>query len=78
MKIVSFNVNGLRAVLQKNFIQDFYSFDADIFSLNETKLSEVKDKFNFEPEGRVDLTSAWRTIPSLYLIDVREGVLIAI
>lgn len=51
MKIVSFNVNGLRAVLQKNFIQDFYSFDADIFSLNETKLSEVKDKFNFEPEG---------------------------
>lgn len=51
MKIVSFNVNGLRAVLQKNFIQEFYSFDADIFSLNETKLSEVKDKFNFEPEG---------------------------
>ena len=31
MKLVSFNVNGLRAVLQKNFIQDFYSFDADIF-----------------------------------------------
>ena len=51
MKIVSFNVNGLRAVLQKYFIQDFYSFEADIFSLNETKLSEVKDKFNFEPEG---------------------------
>lgn len=51
MKIVSFNVNGLRAILQKNFIDDFKSFDADIFSLNETKLSEVKDDFIFNPEG---------------------------
>lgn len=51
MKIVSFNVNGLRAILQKNFISDFNSLDADIFSLNETKLSEVKEKFNFTPEG---------------------------
>ena len=51
MRIVSFNVNGLRAILQKNFEKDFHSFDSTIFSLNETKLSEVKDKFNFEPEG---------------------------
>lgn len=51
MKIVSFNVNGLRAILQKNFINDFKMFDADIFSLNETKLSDVKDKFHFTPEG---------------------------
>lgn len=51
MKIVSFNVNGLRAILQKDFVNDFNNFNADIFSLNETKLSEVKDKYNFEPEG---------------------------
>lgn len=51
MKIVSFNVNGLRAILQKNFINDFYKFNADIFSLNETKLSEVKGDFYFSPEG---------------------------
>lgn len=51
MKIVSFNVNGLRAILQKNFINDFHDLNADIFSLNETKLSEVKDTFNFSPEG---------------------------
>ena len=51
MKIVSFNVNGLRAILQKDFIKDFNEFDADIFSLNETKLSEVKETFNFTPEG---------------------------
>ena len=51
MKIVSFNVNGLRAILQKNFINDFNNLNADIFSLNETKLSEVKETFNFTPEG---------------------------
>ncbi len=51
MKIVSFNVNGLRAILQKNFINDFNNLNADIFSLNETKLSEVRETFNFTPEG---------------------------
>ena len=51
MKIVSFNVNGLRAILQKNFINDFNNLNADIFSLNETRLSEVKETFNFTPEG---------------------------
>ena len=49
MKFVSFNVNGLRAILKKTFIEDFYKFDADIFSLNETKLSD--DSFPFMPEG---------------------------
>ena len=49
MKIVSFNVNGLRAILNKNFIEDFKKIDADIFSLNETKLSD--DLFPFLPNG---------------------------
>ena len=52
MKIVSFNVNGIRAILKKNFIEDFYSFNADIFSLNETKYSEDEHiNFPFNPEG---------------------------
>lgn len=51
MKIVSFNVNGLRAILKKDFIRDFLLLDADIFSINETKLSEVKDSFCYEPDG---------------------------
>ena len=51
MKIVSFNVNGLRAILKKDFIKDFNDLDADIFSLNETKLSTVEDEFYFNPEG---------------------------
>ena len=36
MKIVSFNVNGIRAILQKNFKEDFAMLNADVFSLNET------------------------------------------
>lgn len=52
MKIVSFNVNGIRAILQKDFIKDFKDLDADIFSLNETKLSDdLFNEFPFNPEG---------------------------
>ena len=51
MKIVSFNVNGIRAILAKTFEDDFKKINADIFSLNETKLSEdgFKDVFPFNP-----------------------------
>lgn len=52
MKIVSFNVNGIRAILAKDFIKYFNDLNADIFSLNETKYSEDEHlKFPFEPEG---------------------------
>ena len=44
MKIVSFNVNGIRAILKKDFIESFNKLNADIFSLNETKLSEDEFK----------------------------------
>ena len=40
MKIISFNVNGIRAILKKDFENDFKKLNADIFSLNETKLNE--------------------------------------
>ncbi len=40
MKLVSWNVNGLRAVLKKNFMEVFEQEDADIFCLQETKLQE--------------------------------------
>ena len=40
IKLVSWNVNGLRAVLKKDFIQSFRLLDADIFGIQETKLQE--------------------------------------
>lgn len=52
MKIVSFNVNGIRAILKKDFEKDFGNFNADIFSINETKFSlEGNESFPFHPEG---------------------------
>ncbi len=38
MKLISWNVNGLRAVMGKNFMEDFNKLDADFFCLQETKL----------------------------------------
>ena len=49
MKFVSWNVNGLRACMQKGFEDFFNSIDADIFCLQETKLQE--EQMCFFPEG---------------------------
>lgn len=38
MKFVSWNVNGLRACVQKDFMKSFEKLDADFFCLQETKL----------------------------------------
>ncbi len=40
MKFVSWNVNGLRACLEKDFTGIFSNFDADIFALQETKMQQ--------------------------------------
>ena len=40
MKFVSWNVNGLRAVMKKDFMDSFRKLDADIFCVQETKLQE--------------------------------------
>ena len=38
MKLISWNVNGLRACMQKGFMEYFKEADADIFCLQETKM----------------------------------------
>ena len=40
MRFISWNVNGLRACVGKNFMEAFESLDADVFCLQETKLQE--------------------------------------
>lgn len=40
MKLISWNVNGLRAVINKGFNDFFKEIDADIFSIQETKMQE--------------------------------------
>lgn len=49
MKMISWNVNGLRACVGKGFIDFFDSVNADIFCLQETKLQA--GQIDFEPEG---------------------------
>ena len=38
MKFISWNVNGLRACVQKGFIESFRQLDADVFCIQESKL----------------------------------------
>jgi exodeoxyribonuclease III len=40
MKLVSWNVNGIRACVKKGFLDYFHEVDADLFCLQETKLQE--------------------------------------
>ncbi len=48
MKIVSWNVNGLRAAMKKGFEDFFKSIDADIFAIQETKMQEEQKEWSFE------------------------------
>ncbi len=49
MKIVTWNVNGLRACYGKGFEDFFREADADMFCIQETKLQ--RGDFEFDPEG---------------------------
>lgn len=49
MKLISWNVNGLRACMNKDFEKFFNEIDADIFCLQETKLQA--GQIDFAPEG---------------------------
>jgi len=48
MKLVSWNVNGLRACVKKGFLDYFNEMDADIFCVQETKLQEGQIELDLE------------------------------
>lgn len=47
LKLISWNVNGLRAIVGKGFADIFAELDADIFALQETKLQEGQIDLSF-------------------------------
>lgn len=47
MKFISWNVNGLRAVMKKGFEDIFWGLDADYFCLQETKLQNGQIELDF-------------------------------
>ncbi|MBE6824587.1 MAG: exodeoxyribonuclease III [Ruminococcaceae bacterium] len=49
MRFISWNVNGLRAIMNKGFMDNFNALDADIFCLQETKLQQ--GQIDFAPQG---------------------------
>lgn len=49
MKLISWNVNGLRACVQKGFLDIFKELDADMFCIQESKLQE--GQISLELEG---------------------------
>ena len=48
MKLISWNVNGLRACVQKGFLEFFHEADADIFCIQETKMQEGQLDLQFD------------------------------
>lgn len=40
MKIISWNVNGFRSLMSRNFLDSFNALDADVYCLQETKLQQ--------------------------------------
>ncbi len=57
MKLISWNVNGLRAVYQKGFEDFFKQIDADIFCIQETKMQEGQFEINL-PNYNIYMNSA--------------------
>ncbi len=57
MKLISWNVNGLRAVYKKGFEKFFNEIDADIFCIQETKLQEGQIELNI-PNYKIYMNSA--------------------
>lgn len=80
MKLITWNVNGLRACLTKGFAESFAALDADIFSIQETKMQP--GQADFAPEGYYEYlnsaekkgysgTACWAKQPPL---SVRYGI----
>ena len=55
MRLVSWNVNGLRAVWQKGFLESMQSLDADMICLQEIKLQ--RHQFTFDMDGYYAFTN---------------------
>jgi len=73
-KLISWNVNGIRACIAKGFLDYFYEVDADIFCLQEIKLSAdqlelnlvgYQQYFNFAEKKGYSGTAVFTKVPPL-------------
>jgi len=87
-KIISWNVNGLRAILKKGFLDYLKDIDADIVGIQETKLqrdqvvNEIKNPYGFkslwsfaEKKGYSGTAVFYKTEPLSYRMEFDSDVL---
>lgn len=63
-RLVSWNVNGIRACLGKGFAEAFAALDADILCLQETKVQEGQVDFAPEATAAIGTTPREKAIPA--------------
>jgi exodeoxyribonuclease-3 len=57
IKLISWNINGIRAVIKKDFIKSFKQMDADIFAIQETKIQD--EQLTDEMKNISDYEAFW-------------------
>ncbi len=62
MKFISWNVNGLRAVVKHDFAETFNQLDADSFCIQETKMQEGQLELNCRAIINTSVTQSGRDI----------------
>lgn len=55
MKLISWNVNGIRACLKKGFLDFFIKIDSDIFCIQETKIQVIEGDISKDAEEIIKL-----------------------
>ena len=72
MKLISWNVNGIRACLQKGFLDFFYETDADIFCIQGTKLQEGQVSLELPGISSIGIMQKRKDIPALPFLPKRN------
>lgn len=68
MKLVSWNVNGIRACVKKGFLEYFQEVNADIFCIQETKMQEGQLELNLNGYEQYWNYAEKRDIPVLLFL----------
>ena len=69
MKIISWNVNGIRAVIKKNFAEFITEHQPDILCLQETKARAEQVDLPLELSGyRTSVSYTHLTLPTILLV----------
>lgn len=72
MKCISWNVNGIRACVQKGFLDFFKEADADIFCIQESKMQEGQLELDLPGITNIGIMQRKRDIPELRFLQKKS------